>query len=149
MRICGDHDGGIAVPQRIPDVFAQLLEQKFVLRIKLDAVLMVTVLVPGTLLHSYFCAICSRGCCAVHFSSTRLSPHRHVVRRKAFEYFAASHDDILWVEAGYSVSSRKKTKLKAMRTRSLRMRPEIVTAEKRLRLSVGSWGSLLLARLQW
>jgi hypothetical protein len=42
----GNHNGGFSSPQRIPDIFAQFLEKKLVLRIKLDAVPMVAVLGP-------------------------------------------------------------------------------------------------------
>jgi hypothetical protein len=43
VLVCGHDDGGVAGAQSATDVSAQLLEQKLILRIKLDAVLMVAV----------------------------------------------------------------------------------------------------------
>lgn len=53
MRVRGNHDSGILASQCVPYIFAQLLKQKFVLGIKLDAVLMIPVLVPGMLPYFY------------------------------------------------------------------------------------------------
>lgn len=51
MLLSGDHNRGVARVQGFANIAAQFLDQEFILRIKLDTVLMVAVLRPRTMVH--------------------------------------------------------------------------------------------------